>query len=75
MTIKKNRLKLLLLINCILLPLNLYSACCGDVQRGEGPYQCPSYCNWQRPDNRCNNDSECCPGSYCSAFLYCENCR
>lgn len=55
--------------------LNIYSACCGDVQRGEGAYKCPDYCNWQRLDSRCNDDSECCPGSYCSAFGYCEACR
>ncbi len=65
--------KLLLTTSYIGLALfsNLYSACYGDVQRGENP----GVCNWQRSDNRCNDDSECCPGNYCSAFGQCESCR
>jgi len=73
----KKYVKLFLTISCITLAIdsNVYAACCGDVQRGEGDHQCPGNCTWQRSDNRCNDDSECCPGSYCSAFGYCENCR
>ncbi len=77
MRIKKLFFKMLTILNLsIMLYSNLPAACCGDVQRGEGPYMCPNpSCSWQRSDRRCNDSSECCPGYYCSGFGYCEPCR
>jgi len=50
---------------------NIFGALYGQIQRGGGILCSSQACVWERSDQRCNDNSECCPGKGCNSFGYC----
>ena len=54
---------------------SLYSSCYDEDEFRSRPFRGGSgLCNRERGSNRCNIDSDCCPGEECSAFGMCQPC-